>query len=259
MMTRKSKTLTAPEEGPDQELATLLRELRLVNLLSRWDEYMAKCRGAHHSLEQALRFLLREEHQARRDHARILRRKRASIPEMFELQSFPYAKQPKLDRQKLQSLYDSLEYVTKCRNIVWMGPTGCGKTGLATAFLLRAIDAGYRGYFVTFPQLIMELFQSQADRSERRLLKRYASYDCLVIDEVGYVEVEPAQVGQFFTLMHQRHKRKSTLITTNLGFSEWSTFLNNKQLTAALIDRLTENSHVFNMKQGRSLRDPLEE
>ncbi len=98
-----------------------------------------------------------------------------------------------------------------------------------------------------------------------RLLKRYLSYDCLVIDGAppagwsGYVDVEAAQVGQFFTLMHKRHKKKTTLITTNLGFSEWGSFLHNKQLTAALIDRLTENSHVINIKHGKSLRDPLDE
>ena len=90
------------------------------------------------------------------------------------------------------------------------------------------------------------------------MFKRYLSYDCLVIDEVGYVEVEPAQVGQFFTLMHKRHKQKTTIITSNLGFAEWGSFLNNPQLTAALIDRLTSNSHVINMKNCKSLRDPLE-
>jgi DNA replication protein DnaC len=76
---------------------------------------------------------------------------------------------------------------------------------------------------------------------------------------VGYVEVEAAQVGQFFTLMHKRHKKKTTLITSNLGFSEWGSFLHNKHLTAALIDRLTENSYVINMKDGDSLRDKLDE
>jgi DNA replication protein DnaC len=93
-----------------------------------------------------------------------------------------------------------------------------------------------------------------ADRSEGKLLKRYLSYDCLLIDEVGYVEVEPAQVGQFFTLMHKRHKQKTTIITSNLGFSEWGSFLHNQHLTAALIDRLTENSYVINMKDCTSLR-----
>jgi DNA replication protein DnaC len=79
----------------------------------------------------------------------------------------------------------------------------------------------------------------------------------LLIDEIGYIEVEPVQVGLFFTLMHQRHKRKTTLITSNLGFQQWTSFLNNDQLTAALIDRLTENSYVINMKQCVSLRSKL--
>ncbi len=78
-----------------------------------------------------------------------------------------------------------------------------------------------------------------------------------LIDEIGYVEVEPVQVGLFFTLMHRRHKKKPTLITSNLGFSQWESFLHNDQLTAALIDRLTENSHVINMKNCISLRSKL--
>jgi DNA replication protein DnaC len=107
--------------------------------------------------------------------------------------------------------------------------------------------------------LIQELFQSLADRSDRKVFRRYLSYDCLVIDEVGYVEVEPAQVGQFFTLMHKRHRRKTTIITSNLGFGEWGSFLKNSHLTAALNDRLTSNSYVINMKDCESLRDPIDE
>jgi DNA replication protein DnaC len=178
---------------------------------------------------------------------------------MLEIETYPFARQPKLDRKKIMSYYDSFDYMTKQRNMVWLGPTGCGKTGLATAFLLQAIDRGHRGYFITFPELLQELFQSLADRSEGKLLKRYLSYDCLVIDEVGYVDVEAAQVGQFFTLMHKRHKKKTTLITSNLGFSEWGSFLHNAHLTSALIDRLTENCHTINMKHCKSLRDKLDE
>jgi DNA replication protein DnaC len=122
----------------------------------------------------------------------------------LEIDTYPFDKQPKLDRQRVMSLYDSFEYITLSKSLVWMGPTGCGKTGLATSFLLQAIDRGYRGYFITFPDLVQELFQSLADRSDRQVMKRYVSYDCLVIDEVGYVEVEPTQVGQFFTLMQKR-------------------------------------------------------
>ena len=254
MATNPSK----PNKNKD-ELIDVLKYLRLGNLLTHWDETLAKARKGRYSAERFLKFVLEEEYRAKRENAGLLRRQRANIPELLEMETFPFSRQPKLDRKKIMSLYDRFDYMTNHRNVIWMGPTGCGKTGLATAFLLQAIDRGQRGYFVTFPQLNHELFQAQEDRSEPKLLKRYLSYDPLLIDEVGYVEVEPPQVGQFFTLMHKRHKKKTTLITTNLGFSEWGSFLQNQQLTAALIDRLTENSHVINIKGGKSLRDPLDE
>lgn len=80
-----------------------------------------------------------------------------------------------------------------------------------------------------------------------------------MVDELGYVEIEPAQVGLFFTLMQRRHKTKTTLLTSNLGFSEWGSFLKNNHLTGALLDRLTATSHVINMKHCRSLRANLDQ
>ena len=242
----------------DEKIVSILKYLRLRNLLNRWDEYMSMARKKRMSVERLITLVLEEEYVAKCDNARLLRRQRAHIPEILEIETFPFSRQPKLDRKRIMSLYDGLDYMTKHRNIIWLGKTGCGKTGLATSFLLQALDRGYRGYFITFPELVGELFQALADRSEQKLLKRYASYDCLVIDEVGYVEVEPAQVGQFFTLMQKRHKKKTTLLTSNLGFSEWGSFLHNKQLTAALISRLTEVSYVINMKDCQGLRPTLE-
>ncbi len=241
----------------DEKLVSILKYLRLRNLQDRWDEYMAMARKKRMSVERLMTLVLEEEYVAKCDNARLLRRQRAHIPEILEIETFPFSRQPNLDRKRVMSLYDGFDYMTQQRNIIWLGKTGCGKTGLATSFLLQALDRGYRGYFTTFPELVAELFQSLADRSEQKLLKRYASYDCLVIDEVGYVEVEPAQVGQFFTLMQKRHKKKTTLLTSNLGFSEWGSFLHNKQLTAALISRLTEISYVINMKECETLRPTL--
>ncbi len=248
-----------PSKNLDGELIAMLKYLRLGRLLSHWDETLATARKERYSAERLLKYVLEEEYRAKRENARLLRRQRANIPEMLEMETFPFSRQPKLDRKKIMSYYDSFDYMTKRRNMVWLGPTGCGKSGLATAFLLQAIDRGHRGYFVTFPELLQEFFQSLADRSEGKVLKRYLSYDCLVIDEVGYVEVEAAQVGQFFTLMHKRHKQKTTLITSNLGFADWGSFLHNKHLTAALLDRLTETTHTINMKDCKSLRDKLDE
>ena len=243
----------------NDQLKHILKYLRLWTLLANWDELLKQARRGKYSHERLLKLVLETEYRSKNDNARALRRKRAHIPEPLEIETFPFARQPKLNRKRIMSLYDSFDYMTRQQNIVWLGPTGCGKTGLATSFLLQAIDQGHRGYFITFAQLVTELYASLADHSEAKVIRKYASYDCLVIDEVGYVEVEAAQVGLFFTLMQKRHKTKTTLITSNLGFSEWGSFLKNPHLTAALIDRLTENSHVINMTKCRSLRDKLDE
>jgi DNA replication protein DnaC len=243
----------------DESLQAILKYLRLGGLLAHWDELLAEARRGRFSHERLLKHVLEAEYRVKREHARLLRRQRANIPEMLEMETFPFARQPKLDRQKIMSLFDRFHYMTQRQNIVWLGPTGCGKSGLATAFLLQALDRGYRGYFITFPELIAELYAALADRSEQQVLRKYARYDCLVIDEVGYVEIEPAQVGLFFTLLQKRHKTRTTLITSNLGFSEWGTLLKNNQLTGALLSRLTETSHVINMKNCHSLRPRLDE
>jgi DNA replication protein DnaC len=241
----------------NEEWAQKLKYLRLRNLLEHWDEYLEKGRKGRYSNERLLKYILDQEYSSKNENARHQRRKRARMPESWELATYPFKRQPKLDRKRVVSLYDSFDYMTKIQNMAWLGPTGVGKTGLATSFMNQAIDRGYTGRFILFPELLEELYASVADHSEKKVLKRYVSYDCLHIDEVGYVEVEQVQVGHFFTLMHRRHKKSPTFITSNLGFDEWRSFLNNDHLAAALIDRFTENCHVFNMKECISLRTKI--
>ena len=241
----------------DDELTQTLKYLRLPGLLAHWDQYLELAREQRFSHVRFLRHVLDEEFKIRTENARKVRLARAAIPELFRMETFPFDQQPKLDKKRILSLYDGFDYITKNQNVIWVGPTGCGKTGLATSFLIQAIQRGYTGRYVLFPELFSELLRSVADHSEPHVLKRYLAYDALLIDEIGYVEAEPVQVGLFFTLMHKRHRRKPTLLTSNLGFSEWRTFLKNDHLTAALIDRLTENSHVINMKNCVSLRPKL--
>jgi DNA replication protein DnaC len=177
--------------------------------------------------------------------------------EKLVMDTFPFDRQPKLSKKKILALYDSMAFLRDKQNIIWLGGTGCGKTGLATSFLIQAIQQGARGRYVLFTDLLNELHRSQADRSQNQVIRRYVKYDLLLIDEIGYSEAEPSQVGLFFTLLQKRHKQRSTLITSNLGFSEWPSFLKNTHLTAALIDRLTESSHVFNMRECVTLRPKM--
>ena len=238
----------------NDELLSQLNYLRITGLAEQWADYVKQGEKSKMSHERFLRHVVAESHAAKHAYAREMRIKRAAIPELLLMETFPFALQPNLQRKRIMNIYDSLDYVRKKQNIILVGPTGCGKTGLATGYLAHAIESGYTGYFVTFPDLISKLYKSMAAHKEDRILKNYASYDCLLIDEIGYVEIEPAQTGLFFQLMSMRHRRKTTIVTSNLGFSDWTTFLKSEQLTAALIDRLTENSNVINMKNCKSIR-----
>ncbi len=239
-----------------EELAAKLKAIRLSGLLANWDHYLAMADKGNYSHARLLKHIIDEEYALRMENSRKMRISRAKIPEKYVIETFPFDRQPKLARKKLLNIYDS-DYLENRRNIIWIGPTGTGKTGLATSFLMQAINLGYRGRFIPFPELVEMLYQSVADHTEAKLINLFAKYDCLLIDELGYVEVESVQVGLFFTLMQKRHKQKSTLITSNLGFEQWTSFLKNDQLTAALMDRLTETSHVINMKNCVSLRPKL--
>lgn len=243
----------------DEKLIEQLKYLHLRGLLEHWDEYLKMAADKRFSHGRLLAHIIEEEYRLRKDNARALRLKRAGIPEPLCMETYPFHRQPKLNKKKVLALYDSFDFVAKSQNIIWLGRTGCGKTGLATSFLIEAINRGYTGRYVLFAELVAELYASVADHSQGKVIKKYAAYDCLQIDEIGYIEIEPAQVGLFFTLMQKRHKKRSTLITSNLGFSEWGSFLKSNHLTAALIDRLTETSHVFNMRQCVGIRPKFDE
>jgi len=243
----------------DNELSEMLKYIGMRGLLANWDHYISIAQKGSFSHVRFLKYIIEQEYKIRKENARKRRINHAKIPEPFVIETFPFIRQPKLNKRKVLTIYDSLDYLSKQQNIIWIGPTGTGKTGLATAFLTQAIEKGYRGRFILFPELLELLYQSVADHTEAKILKTFESYDCLLIDELGYVETNPVQVGLFFTLMHKRHKKKSTLISSNLGFDQWGSFLKNNQLTAALIDRLTENSHVINMNKCRSLRTRLDQ
>ena len=237
------------------QLVKQLRYLRLPNLAARWTDYIQQAADPKLSHEKWLIRIIEDEYKRRKNNAAERRIKQARIPEPYTLDTYPFERQPKLNRKELLNLHDGLDYMRTARNVIFMGPTGCGKTGLATSLLVNAIHHGHTGRYVLFQELTETLYQSVADHSEKAALKDYLRCDCLLLDEIGYIPLEPVQVGLFFSLIHQRHQlRRPSLITTNLGFSQWGSFLQNNELTAALLDRLTADSHIINMKACKSLR-----
>jgi DNA replication protein DnaC len=170
------------------------------------------------------------------------------------LATFPFDRQPGVDAAVIRQIAE-LDFVPRAENLVFIGPTGVGKTGLASGILLRALENGYRGRFIRAQELFDELYASLADRSTKRLLKQLANYDVLLVDEMGYLTLRPEQANIFFRLMEERYGRKATIITTNLEYEEWYEFLGNKKMVGALLDRLRHHCQTIRI-EGETLRTP---
>ena len=230
-----------------EDLEQLLKSLRLRRIGEIWDEEVHKADKAGLPFEKLLSRLLRAEWHHRQESALSWRIKQADMPEAWTLESFPFKKQPGVSQRQIRT-FAELDFIAKAENIVFIGPTGVGKTGLACGLLLKALQNGHRGVFVKAQDLFDEMYASLADRSTRRLLKRLAKISVLVIDEVGYLNVKPEQTNIFFKLMEERYRRVPTIITTNLDYDDWHGFLGNKPLVEALLSRLRHQCHTVRIK-----------
>jgi DNA replication protein DnaC len=239
----------------NDEIAQLLRSLRLTRIAEILDEQLAKAETKQASYQDLLAVLLRAQWHHHQESALAWRIRRAGLPEPWTLESFPWKKQPGVSQRQMRG-FAELDFVAKAENLVLIGPTGVGKTGLASGLLLKALQNGYRGLFVRAQDLFDEMYASLADRSSRKLVHRLARVDLLAIDEMGYLNLRPEQTNVFFKLMEERYGgRKATLITTNLDFDEWHHFLGNKALVDALLSRLRHRCHTVKI-DGPSLREP---
>src|SRR3990172_5341509 len=236
------------------EIEQLLKNLHLKRIAEVLDQELLNANEKQLSYEAFLVRLLRAQWHHRQETALSWRVRRARLPEQWTLESFPFRKKTGVSRRQFRSLAE-VDLIPKAENIVLIGPTGIGKTGLASGLLMKAIQNGYRCLFVRAQDLFDEMYASLADRSTRNLLNQLIRVDVLLIDELGYLNLHPEQSNIFFKLLEERYRRRPTLITTNLDYDEWHNFLGNKALVEALLSRLRHQCHTIRI-DGPSLRDP---
>lgn len=238
----------------NDDIDQLLENLKMRRLREVLDRELERAEKEHPSYSTFLARVLREEYQAQQMRFLEYRIRRAQLPERWSLQSFPWERQPKINRSMIEQLAE-LDFIDRAANLVFIGGTGVGKTGLASAILLNALQAGRRGLFIKAQDLFDEMYRSLADHSSRRLLDRLAGIDILLIDEMGYLNLRPEQSNIFFKLMEERYGKAATIITTNLEYDDWYAFLGQKEMVGALLDRLRHRCHTIRI-EGESLRAP---
>ena len=145
------------------------------------------------------------------------------------------------------------EYIDRKDNVLALGNSGTGKTHIALALGLAACQKGYRVRFTTAASLVHELIEAKDEKQLLRYQKQMATHELLIVDELGFVPLSKTGAELLFEVFSQRYERTSTMVTSNLPFSEWTETLGSERLTGALLDRLTHHVHILEMN-GESYR-----
>lgn len=248
------KEAREPQEPPVRdEILRRLDVLRLKRIAEILDDHLARAQKTKPSFSQFFLGLLDEELVAQVDRATERRIRTSGLPDRPTLQGFDFAYQQKLDKRAVMELGE-LGFLETGHHVIFTGDPGTGKSHLGKSILLNALMRGRRCLFVDAQELVDELFESQADRSTRRVLKRYATVDILMIDEAGFLTLEPSQPNQLFRLISMRSERGlPVIITSNLLPDHLVAKLAPPEMAPALKDRLVNGSHHIHI-EGPSYR-----
>lgn len=222
-----------------------LKTLRLSTMIRNLPGHLRQAKQEKLDYDEFLLNLTEIEVQVRKENGRKRRLREAKFPLLKPLEAFDFDAAADLDARLIKEL-SSCDYVTKCRNVIFMGKSGTGKTHLATALGMEACKQGVRTRFVTGCGLANELIEARDEKILARSIKRYAGYGLLIIDELGYVPFSQEGSQLIFQILAERHERKPVMITTNMGFGDWTQIFGDPSMTAALLDRITHKAHVIN-------------
>lgn len=243
--------------GTNMLLAGNLKDLSLMHMAANLDHVIRQARENALDYPEFLLELTELELHTRLE-GRLKRRIRdAHFPMLKTLENFDCEAAPGLDRRVLRELAGG-DYIKDHRNVILLGKTGTGKSHLATALGVEACRQGISTRFVNGCALANELIEARESKSLNRLMKRYAKVNLLIVDELGYVPFSRDGSELLFHVMAERHERGSVIITTNLGFADWTQVFGDATLTAALLDRLTHKAFIFSCNwESYRLRETL--
>jgi DNA replication protein DnaC len=223
-----------------------LKRLGLAHAARNLDEHLQQAAALKLSGLALLAHIAEAEVLARNDRAAGLRITQAEFPEVCRLEEYDFKKQPSLNRNQVLDIAE-LAFVDKKQPILWIGPSGVGKTHLAIALGVRACQAGYRVRFFRAYHLLTRLYASLADDTLELVLDELCKPDLIIVDELGNSprKREHDFAGVFFELVARRHRRGAVVLTTNLGFDQWPEALGSPSQVTPALDRLLEGAHII--------------
>lgn len=226
--------------------------LKLDKIKDYYPNYVEIATKRNKSLTDSLLELTEKEIEYRNERASQIQITVSAFPYKKEIDDFDFDYQPSINKQEILEL-NKLGFLSRHENILFVGPSGVGKTHLATSIGITAAKKRYSVYFISCHDLITQLNKAHYENKLESRIKHFCRYELLIIDEIGYLPVDKQGANLFFQLIAKRYEKHSTIITTNQTFNKWGEVFNDSIIANAILDRLLHHSTIINIK-GTSYR-----
>lgn len=235
-------------------IADLCAQLKLDRINTDWTHLAQHSADTQASFADFLESLLAAQNQARLERSRSTLLKMATLPTIKTLEQYDFAFASGAPRAQIQELAN-LVFIERAENIVLLGPSGVGKSHIASALAYRAVMASIKTRFVSAADLMIQLMAAHRQGQLKQYFDRAVlSPRLLVIDEIGYLPFGRDEANLFFQVVAKRYERTSIILTSNLPFTQWAgAFAEDQTLTAAMLDRLLHHAHIVQIN-GESYR-----
>ena len=226
--------------------------LKMPRALEALGHTMQKLEQGEISGIEALDALLSEEYTTRETRRIDVALKTAKLMPIKTLKGFDFSFQPSLDRERIAALAQ-LDFIRRAEVVHFLGPPGTGKSHLATALGVAAVQAGKQVYRATLVELIEALVKAEREGRLADKIRFYARPSLLIVDEIGYLPITQGGANLFFQLVNARYEKGAMILTSNRGFAEWGDVFGDPVVATALLDRLLHHAVVVQI-EGASYR-----
>lgn len=196
--------------------------------------------------------LIEDECVRRKSNAHRQRLMKSRLLQNKTLDNYDFSFQPQLDKKLIQELC-ACRFMDENKNIIFLGNPGVGKTHLANAIALQALNQGHKVLFSHANSLMDKILSARADGSHIRLINQVINTDLLVIDELGFRKIPQQALDDFFEIIRSRYEVKPTIFTSNRTFEDWQQIFGDKVLAGAIIDRIVHHAYIVKIT-GESYR-----